>query len=793
MVCDDICQINFPSESSLSVFDSRLGALYFPSISSVICVDLKHALDQDKARIVSEFCVRGVHAMALSRLLLAFANMEGIRVVDPSSPGRTSPVIEALAPVTAMDWSPSRILAIGNRQGSLQLWDCRAPDIVLSSSSSYSQIPLKISLLKWNRLFETSLVSVQGDAVCVWDCRSLRNPVSKLTAPLWKSNVMWIDWLGSSDLILSTKNEGLLRFSDLTVDFLEKFNQDVFCSIPRDSGTCQVAQESKPGLIELTDPFSRSVIDSFETGIAAACIGYLEDSRSVVISNKNSLVVKSVANHASGWSVKDASLLQSESSPRLHPVPSHITSSDQFLSDEMRTVHAALNFAARRLRRCFIEAALESNADVCELDLTLAGSDRAPTLKLTLRAEDCGNADLPSFNWEVWWIAEDRPDLPDPSSVHSQFLCGLDLRSLGDNGEVDTLIATIKKMKDFVSSQSDSVADESLEENASDKLIPFPPTCGICWSPSGDLLRFNSVRNLGPYPQNREKASMHAFMQMHAKISSHGTSSSVSLALNDFWEFREPESTNVDDDKLDEEFNQRIFTDACVKTLPATVFESLVEDHWFASMAPCVDLSRPPIECCLKIAEMSRQFKSPGPILVHDTICLLIELLSSSFCQDRSVLETIKQTILLDRLRLLYNKEQTQAVAVIASLLLLNGENIWESDSEFFRSILLLIHDHCVLFQRLGCFSTSRFLEKIQRTYSPDLPLLSEPGLVGCAQASCSVCCLPVHGLGLYCPDCGHGGHLNHVSKWTKCPLCGCRCWHKRQPPPVASTFITSS
>lgn len=45
----------------------------------------------------------------------------------------------------------------------------------------------------------------------------------------------------------------------------------------------------------------------------------------------------------------------------------------------------------------------------------------------------------------------------------------------------------------------------------------------------------------------------------------------------------------------------------------------------------------------------------------------------------------------------------------------------------------------------------------------------------------CAVCRLPVVGLGVVCPACGHGGHLAHLATWLSshptCPAsCGCSC-----------------
>lgn len=54
------------------------------------------------------------------------------------------------------------------------------------------------------------------------------------------------------------------------------------------------------------------------------------------------------------------------------------------------------------------------------------------------------------------------------------------------------------------------------------------------------------------------------------------------------------------------------------------------------------------------------------------------------------------------------------------------------------------------------------------------------PTCMQCALA-CSICQQPVQHMAAYCPDCGHGGHTNHLSLWfeshTECATgCGCLC-----------------
>jgi hypothetical protein len=492
----------------------------------------------------------------------------------------------------------------------------------------------------------------------------------------------------------------------------------------------------------------------------------------------------------------------------------------------MRALNAALSLAARRLRRSFIEATVDMDQDCCNLEITVAG-DRL-RLKVLLRAQDCGNADNPTVSWEVWWVAANSEspddsfadttnlsDIPQIKTIETEYLSRIDLDQLVVEGDISALVSVVRELKCFVAQsetharREDSMIDDSMTEA---QHVPFPPTCGICWSPSGDLFRFNSLRNLFPFPKHRDRLTMSRFIELTDKISlqqgiGNGTGSSIAIALNEFWPYEEP--VNVEnDDTLDEEFNQRIFTDACVQKVPATAFESSVEDHWFASMAPIVDFCISPKDTAAKLAEFAKHSfsRSNGANLVYDSICLLIELLPS-LTAERSVLDLVKQALILDRLRALYALEQTQAVAVIYTILIISDDNIRESDMDFFNAVLVLIHDHAVLFQRLGCLVTSRVLEKIQARFAPDLPLLFDNVLIGRKTRTtlpmCSVCDLPVHGLGRYCPECGHGGHLSHVTKRTVCAVldCDCRCGSPLTPqtPPlrvqtssIVSTFITS-
>ena len=102
-----------------------------------------------------------------------------------------------------------------------------------------------------------------------------------------------------------------------------------------------------------------------------------------------------------------------------------------------------------------------------------------------------------------------------------------------------------------------------------------------------------------------------------------------------------------------------------------------------------------------------------------------------------------------------------------------------QADSELYRGAVTaychLLHNWGFLRQRTevaqhGPLHLQTDIEACLVTSSSSLPL------------TCSVCRLPVSGLSLTCPVCGHGGHLTHLQLWhaehDRCPArCSCPCY----------------
>ena len=828
MTLDELCRVRLPFSASAVAMDARTVALFAPEFSAIACVDLKHAVGASKAKITALIpCRELAPVLALRQSRLAIGGSRSTTIIDlvNGAPAVTLSPRSGLPRsrlVTALDWSQD-LLAVGTEAGSIQLWDPRlpvGPVALLPAPTAY-----KCGVVKFSRFAETSIASVNGDVVSVWDLRTLRAPTRQQMAAPGKSAIRYIEWIGpqSTDLVVGTAKDGVFRcntdgiFSQI---FSSSFSS--ICAIPVSSSSALLAVQTAAHTVHLVDPLSGSVTESIEIDSTfVESIGYLDEPRAICmyLPQTSSLLVHSVA----GATSYDHSLIQSESSPRLHPVDS----TEQF-TDDLKALQASFTLLARRLRRLTLDAELITG-DACGLEITIPSSD-ADRFKLKAVMTVTSGV-VPELEWETWWVQAsidpfDVISLPDALEIQTSYFGKICADSIvaGDIGSavevfrsVKALIASLEEEPGLKQQSVDEYSAVSTPSSsatcvADDARLPFPATCGVCWSPKGDLFRFHSLKGLSPYPKNRERLTMSNFFSLKEVIDvsaaqSTGvvgdSSAGVAVRLNEFSPYVEPVFTDtaLDDDGLDQEYNQRVFTDQCVQFLPAHVFEAAVEDHWFASVAPIVDFRLSPSIMARELGEFTQQFvRNDAAIeLVKDVYFLTSELVSSS--EKNGGLDVVKQMIIEDRLRKMYTSEQSQAVAVIGAMLIKRRMKFL-ADKNFFQTLLILIHDHAVLFQRLGCFEASRVLENIQSEYVPSLPLLADQGtsllVPKGRKPSCSVCTLPVHGIGRFCSQCGHGGHLKHVTAITVCPVggCGCHCNQKSVPTRTtlpASVFVSET
>jgi hypothetical protein len=424
------------------------------------------------------------------------------------------------------------------------------------------------------------------------------------------------------------------------------------------------------------------------------------------------------------------------------------------------------------------------------------------------------------ITFEVWWAGSILPKrLISGEKISKKFLSSINLV----NGDIPT--EPFLEIKKFI-------AQEYPTPSPYSDLIgfPFPATCGVCWSPKGDLYRFESLKGLNPFPSGRPKLTMKNYMLLRdsvggpngstdvnsavshmlapASIGGVSGSGNVSVKLNSFTDWLGDCSGGVED-WLDIEYNRRVTTDQCVQFLPSAVFEETVEDHWFASIAPVVDLSRKnPSEIVRAIHSFTQQFMMGDRVpIVLKSWEVVQQVFERRSAGDQNIvgmhacgLDSITASILDDEIKFLYEKEQTQAVAILASLLLLEQLRSRHHSTviSLHPSILLTLHDHSVLFQRLGCWKTARIIEDLVARYAPKIPRMVDlNGLSTTQLMICCVCDLSVIGLGQICRKCGHGGHLNHLNKYfahsRKCPNidCECECEGRNGVPPVLSRLTS--
>ena len=841
---EQLLRIRFPFTAHSASYDSRFGAI--GTDNGIACVDLKYVGLSGKAKLLAVFPSSVNPVLSLNHSRLAVGGPSAVRIIDLASGTvdlKLQYATHRARNVTAIDWSSDpNVLAAATSSGSVQLWDVRSPVAALNHSTS--AVVLESRLIRFNR-FTTDyvLASAHGDAVVLWDYRSTKYPIRSV-AGAWRTPITGLDWTSSSGDLMAVSGLELMKFRDCSSVQRNECNQQIFAlsSLPALSGGALVAV-SLGSRVELLDPTTCEPVDriELESSSPVTKIGFLDETCMLCMHSADTLTLRSVARQTTSWSIDGHS---SESSPKIQPVSSSdVSTADLTAEDPTR---AALARLARRLRRLYLEA--EAGAD---LEVTL--EDEAAKLKIIL------NIDKATLHWEVWWAAHESifaPEegsaapLPDPAGIQADYLATL---TLDDILAVDpsVAVAAFRRLRDGVATKPPCDM-APVAAGADDSLVPFPATCGVCWSPTGNLFRFHSLKGLSPWPKNRERLTMvnfHRLSQENDRLNSRQgaglatsrlsmamtDSAAQSIRLNTLCEYIEPisgfdgagsSSEPADengsdctaaaaaaetDDARDAEFNRRVTTDQCVQFLPAAVFEELVEDHWFAMMAPVVAFERSAAPTARAMRDFTRQFAHKNLQLlelVHSAWELMVELLA---CEPHtnSGLSIVAQSVIEHKIRELYAAEQTQTIAVIAGLILRSKSMVGITHPGLLQAVCLIAHDHAVLFQRLGCFASSRVLENIQHEYMPDhLPLLLDQKGSFFASAggsgtkpTCSVCCVPVHGMGQFCLRCGHGGHLRHMDGWwssgrASCAVsqCDCACTDPSASAarPVSATFIPS-
>lgn len=894
--------IRFPFPIHRSSFHLRFGAVL--TDVGIACLDLKYAVSSGRAKILTLVPAVDTSAViALNHAMMAIGGRGGIGMIDIASNAsfdlRVQPAIPRSRNVTSIDWSNDpNILASGSAAGTVQLWDIRAS--VSPVSHGASGINYDIDLLKFNRYSSEYVLAIsQGDVLTTWDYRSTKYPV-KQSVLSGKSNVISFDFVSTSNDVVAVTDSGDVVRCGSNFDRIFSDAHHV-ASLPSITGGSLLAV-AFDGHVNLVDSVSCEVLETIKAGTRVDSIGYLDEVSVLCLQAGDASILHGIEEFATKWSSDTSQLMASESSPRIAPVPSVLSNtgfSDQSSTEEIKAARLALTRIARRLRRMYLQAEVEETT--LEVTIPLEPSslvqpghedqiaDAKLKLKIALRIEfgdsfflneeiaDLNQPPTPTISWELWWaqqspfLSEGVASLPDPNLIQQEYLSQLALSDiLGE--QTETVAIAFTKLKSYIASLEEEViaySSRAVSETIStptassvntssgassmiveeDQQVPFPPTCGVCWSPRGDLFRFHSLKGMSPWPSHREKLTMASFSRLKEEtdrlnlqelnsavtgkrnqLSESGAQASIKL--NEFSAFVEPLNEDADDDFLDSEFHRRVTTDQCVQFLPAKVFEESVEDHWFASLAPVIRMSgkRSEIAAHLFHHLHGHHLASPGDArqhhsaeMVSEVWQVLIELFKAEEADPgsfkSSALKLVVEDVIQTKLRMLYEQEQTQTIAVIAGLLLGVGpakSAIRITDEGLLQSVYLLAHDHAVLFQRLGCFHPSRVLEKVQQRTQQQLPLLLDSGaaLLHTSAArlklkpSCAVCSFTVHGIGQFCSSCGHGGHLKHMSDFfnngkTQCPVtsCVCSCAELvalRQPQlasvvsPVASTFISS-
>jgi hypothetical protein len=664
--------------------------------------------------------------------------------------------------ITSLRWNGPSIFVTGSQSGSVQIWDIRQSDKSALIAPAQG-VGLPVSLIRFGPSSDSmGLTTVHDNALVLgWDFRSLRMPTTRFL-------------MGSVDEVL----EVVYTVDDMIVVSSSgytpvgggepKYSKSGIFSATVLSGSI-VAISKDFGEIEIIDVTTgESVVDPVVVPHSSIGLGYLRDSNFLCsFGQEGSILCCPIEGATTPIDPNTSASLAPSPSRRTTILSSTLSSPQMAESPEWRKLSESCAQIIRRVRRI-------RGVEIAELEEGIIGFE----LSVSMGSGRCLTGLVQMDSVDIWVTGENEGD------DYSEYI-----RNLKNNFPLDLLDprSVVDAIRSLV---NELVPVESVEHTS-----PFPNTCGMCWSPRGDLYRFHSLRGLSPWPVCRPKLTMAHFLELPQRSSdSQRDSETQKIFMNDFLPFVENEQ--LDENTLDREFNRRVTTDTCVQFLPSVVFESTVEDHWFSAIGPVVQLDGSASEIAARLHEFTKQLvrRNPGEVVTYvngvwSIVAEIFQSLESLDDVNSSGLIPVCLSALEEIISELYAREQTQTVAVLL-VIIARARKFYFSEQldSLLPSLTLVVHDHISLFQRLMCFETARMMEKVAAedlgTYFPDKkPMLlvdPESMRVGTPVCDCAVCGFAVHGLGQFCSACGHGGHIKHMnehfSKSQDCLLCECNC-----------------
>jgi len=660
---------------------------------------------------------------------------------------------------------------------------------------------------------EYVLGTAQGDSLIMWDFRSTKTPIKTVGGTCVTGRIIDFDWLETAgDLIAVSDTCQLVKFSPTRSPiYIPSSDRMYGClSLPsrRDTEDICVFATSCDDAVGVWSSNSGggdlSKLGAIRIDHSTSRMFFLSENRMLCSVSTNSIYMHALhglkREAVGGGDISPRTVGQNASSTTLHTT----SSSGQIEVSGIEKNRNFFTLISRKSRRLGFTVSYDESSIELTLPVFLTVEEDQPDqevrLKILMQAPD-----PPCLLWEVWWATNSGilpRGLPNRDNMVKFLPCIQD----------DNVIRGLHALKQFILQIYPPIPTEFNEVIG----IPFPATCGVCWSPRGDLFRFQSLKGMSPFPSNREKLTMKNFMLFKNQTTSGGGGGSGAVSqmldggvlstaladtcggirLNQILNFHEPLDSDDEEEGLEMEFSRRISIDQCVQYLPAAAFEETVEDHWFASIAPIVDLSES--DCSIiarKIHNVSRELmigdSVPEILRRWEVIATVFDNFTSTAASGMSALAA---SILSDEIKFLYETEHTQAVAILVAMMLKNLPKFSRPDITLHPSILLTLHDHAVLFQRLGCWETARVIEDLLDK-TTRMPLMADPQtttfkspLGRRSQDVCCICDLHIIGLSQICRSCGHGGHMNHIKKYfsttsSKCPhpTCDCECGVSRR------------
>eukprot|EP00928_Gymnodinium_smaydae_P058107 TRINITY_DN4132_c0_g1_i1.p1 TRINITY_DN4132_c0_g1~~TRINITY_DN4132_c0_g1_i1.p1 ORF type:complete len:1048 (-),score=146.39 TRINITY_DN4132_c0_g1_i1:248-3391(-) len=524
-----------------------------------------------------------------------------------------------IRPVNALDWSPSFPfrLATCAEDCRCNIWDGR-----LERSAQTFLLPASwTTAVRWSPFNPTALATAHEDMVCLWDLRKGSQTIGVLER--CQRRLIALDWSPDEQDVLMTASANYTSASPgpacikiwnveqqraLKNVSIENGRLGAACLLPRSAVFAAVGNEA--AVISLQE--EGKVLERFrshDSAISAVSYAYVDaesfDGRAPEL---RLTAASSVGRCIRSWRYRlpqeckrslapgaAAALASSEGARASHR--QRLVSEEEYLgclarqSKRVRSLPCVGEVASFKQQRPNGEDEYELLIEVrpseeIQVQITIgvgpAVLQEANKLRYVVDFTDehAGSTDGPmcpgtvqkifqNLTWET--LRRDSNDL---------CVCVVSLASVLDRRNAlpsafEGVQASEQETQAGAEADPQPQPRQTVKRGATEEM-PFPKTCGVCWSPTGELVYFQSLQGVqSPAPKHRW--SCREYESMRLKMSN----KQRKAVLDDSDE--EDAAANAAEGKAS---LKRALADPRVKTLPAKFLLEAVESHWWTAAIP---------------------------------------------------------------------------------------------------------------------------------------------------------------------------------------------------------------